>query len=191
MALPYPMPRHFTPEEYLTLERDAPTKSEYLCGDIYAMAGGTPEHNILSANVIGELHARLRGRPCRVYTSDQRVRTTPEGLFAYPDVTVGCGKPIYHDDKGDVLTNPIVLVEVLFESTAAYDRTTKFQHYQSIASLTDYILIAQNEPRIEHYARQSDHAWLLTITTGLESRITLSSLDITLPLTEIYANILA
>ena len=186
MAQAYPVRRSFTPEEYLYHERNARQKSEYLCGEIYAMAGGSPDHNLITMNVGGELRARLRASPCRVYSSDLKVRTTPDGLFAYPDVTVGCGEPVYHDEKADVLTNPAVLVEVLSPTTANYDRTTKLDMYLQIPALQECLLISQGEARVEQVTRQSENQWLRTITVGLDATLHLPSLGITLPLSEIY-----
>src|SRR5579872_3485343 len=151
--------RYFTPEEYLTLERAADFKSEYLHGQIYAMAGGTPQHGAIALHAGSELRAQLKGASCQVFPSDVKVRTTPSGLFAYPDVSVVCGKLQYHDERRDVLTNPILIVEVLSNSTEAYDRGRKFWQYRQVETLTDYLLIAQREPSIDHYAKQSDGRW--------------------------------
>jgi Uma2 family endonuclease len=178
--------RSFTPKEYLTIERQADYKSEYLCGEIYAMAGATPTHNIITANVIRELGNRLKGTPCTTYASDMKVRTDAGGLFAYPDVTVGCGEPVFHDERGDVLTNPTIIVEVLSSSTADYDRSTKWEHYREIPSLQDYLMIAQETPRVEHYGRRSPDQWLFTTITNLEGHVILATHGLTLPLAEIY-----
>jgi Uma2 family endonuclease len=188
MTQAYPIRKVFTPEEYLTLERQAETKSEFLCGEIYAMAGGKPNHNLIGANITGLCFLALRGTPCRVYSSDQKIHT-PGGLFAYPDVTIGYNQPTYYDQNEDVLTNPQILIEVLSPSTANFDRTTKLRHYQQITSLTDCLLVYQDEPRIEHYARQSDNQWLQTIVIGLGAQVTLSSVNVTLALSEVYANV--
>ena len=153
--------RLFTPEEYLTIERNSDFKSEYVGGKIYAMAGASLEHSIITINVAGEFYTQVKGAPCRTYSSDMRVRVSSTGLYTYPDVTVVCGEPEYLDDRGDVLLNPTVIVEVLLPSTEAYDRGEKSEHYRRLPSLTYYIVIAQDRRWVEHYARQGDHQRLL------------------------------
>jgi Uma2 family endonuclease len=135
VAEAWPQLRRFTPEEYLEIERKATFKSDYLNGQIYAMAGGDPKHSAVAANVITALSMQLWDRPCQVFTSDLKVRTTPGGLFAYPDASVVCGDLEFHDNREDVVTNPVILVEVLSPSTAAYDRLVKFDQYRQIPNL--------------------------------------------------------
>jgi Uma2 family endonuclease len=147
--------------EYLVLERGSETKHEFLDGRTWAMAGGTIEHAQLAANVIGELHAQLRGRGCRVFTSDLRVRVAATGLATYPDVTVVCGAIEPDADDEHTVRNPVVLVEVLSDSTEAYDRSEKFAHYRRIPSLRAYVLVSQTEARIEVYGRNDDGSWTL------------------------------
>lgn len=173
-------------EEYLARERLAAFKSEYLDGDVYAMAGGSPEHNTISVNVSGELRARLKGTPCQVFSSDMKVQTNPSGLCSYPDVTVVRGEPIFGDDHKDVLVNPAVLFEVLSPSTEAFDRGAKFERYQQITSLTNYVLINQNKARAEHFARQAPNKWLLESVAGSEAALFLPSLGVSVPLAEVY-----
>ena len=183
-------PRRYTPEEYLALERDAEYKSEYVNGYIYAMAGGTPEHALIAANVIGELRTRLRGGPCRPYSSDLRTRGNPRGgLYTYPDVVVVCGE--LHRDPLDAntITNPTLIVEVLSDSTEAYDRGDKFAHYRTLDSLQEYVLVAQNTPRVERFTRQPDGQWLFAAATDLEDSIRLFSVGCDLPLAEVYDGI--
>jgi Uma2 family endonuclease len=180
---------YYTPEEYLALERAADYRSEYLNGEIYAMAGGTPQHGAIAVNIGSELRAQLKAKPCQVFPSDVKIRTTPGGLFAYPDISVVCGPLNYHDAHRDVLTNPVLLVEVLSESTEAFDRGRKFYQYRQIETLTDSLLVSQEEPSIDHYAKQPDGRWLLTTVVGLDARLYLASLDCTLLLREVYAKI--
>src|SRR5262249_16087084 len=120
-----------------------------------------------------------------VFSSDVRVRTTPTGLFAYPDLSVVCGELVFHDEKRDVLTNPVLLVEVLSDSTEAYDRGRKFFQYREIETLTDYLLVSQKEPYIDHYTKQADGRWLLTSVLGLEASLPIPSLGCTLLLSEV------
>jgi Uma2 family endonuclease len=179
-----PKPR-FTPEQYLALEREAETKSEYFDGEIFAMSGASRQHNLISVNVIAELRAQLKGRPCEVYGSDMRVKVDPTGLYTYPDVVV-CGEVRLEDEHLDTLLNPTVLIEVLSPTTEAYDRGKKFAHYRRLDSLTDYLLIAQDQPRIEHYARQADQKWVLSEASELCASLPLTSLGCTLALAEVY-----
>jgi Uma2 family endonuclease len=175
-----------TPEEYLAKERKAEFKSEYFAGETFAMAGARPSHNVIVGNVIGELHPQLKPRPCRVYPSDQRVKVSPTGLYTYPDVIVVCGKPQFEDEEGDTLLNPTVLVEVLSESTEDYDRGRKFVHYRTIESLREYVLIAQDECRVERFERQPDNTWVLWATDRMEDALELPAIGCELPLAEIY-----
>jgi Uma2 family endonuclease len=147
--------------EYLALEAASDTKHEYLDGEIFAMSGGTIEHGALAANVIRELGGALRGRPCRVLTSDVRVRVLATGLAAYPDVSVVCGAIERDPGDANAVANPVLIVEVLSDSTRSYDRGEKFAHYRRIPSLRDYLLVSQHEPLIEHYRRNDDGSWTL------------------------------
>lgn len=175
-----------TPEEYLERERAAPHKSEYYAGEIFAMAGASPSHNLLVAGMIAALSARLRGTPCGTFASDLRVECGPSGLFCYPDVSVICGPPQYRDERQDVVTNPTLIVEVLSTSTEGYDRGAKFAQYRRLASLCEYVLVSQDEARMEVFTRGGDGRWTLTEAVGLDATCPLSSLDIALPLSEVY-----
>jgi Uma2 family endonuclease len=175
--------RLFTEAEYLLIEGQAAYKSEYIHGRIYAMSGGTPEHSQIAANIIAEVKGRLKGKPCRVYTSDLRVKVRATGLLTYPDITVVCGEPQY---EGDNLLNPTVIFEVLSPSTEAEDRGHRFEHFKQIPSLQDYVLVAQDSPRIECYTRQDDTNWPGQIVGGAEAHLFLASLDCTLELAEVY-----
>jgi Uma2 family endonuclease len=147
--------------EYVAFERTADVKHEYLDGQVWAMAGGTLEHAQLAANMIRELGTRLEGGPCKTFTADARVRVMATGLSTYPDITVICG-PIERDPEDpNTATNPTIIVEILSDSTEAYDRGDKFVHYRRIASLEAYVLVSQHEPRIEVYRRNADASWTL------------------------------
>jgi Uma2 family endonuclease len=186
MGLPKPKTR-FTPEEYLTLEREAEAKHEYLDGQVYAMAGGSPQHNQICFNVIGELHRQLKGTSCCGYTSDQKVRTDPMDLFSYPDLTIVCGEPEFHDEHQDVILNPRVIIEVLSPTTATYDRGEKFSRYRQLKSLSDYILIAQDGPSVEHYTRQKGRRpWLYNVETEMSAGIVIDSIKCRLKLADVY-----
>ena len=193
MALPDTLPS-FTPDEYLAFERGTESKHEYLDGLIYAMAGASPEHSTLCVNVSEIITRQLRGTPCRPFSADMKIRcltsTSPtrgkRGLFAYPDFIVVCGEPVFHDVQQDVLINPTLIVEVLSPSTEADDRGEKFLRYQELVSFTDYLLVAQRYPCLEHFAKQADGQWLVTIETSLAGSISIASINCRLPLAEVY-----
>jgi Uma2 family endonuclease len=182
-----------TPEEYLVLERKAERKSEYFGGEMFAIGGASKEHNLIVANVIIALGVQLKKRPCEVYPSDMRVKVSDTGLYTYPDVVVVCGEPQFDSafaEQKDTLLNPIVIVEVLSDSTEQYDRGKKFSYYRRIASLAEYLLIAQDECRVEQYVRQSDGRWLLSETSNLADTIVLSSINCQIALKEIYDKVI-
>jgi Uma2 family endonuclease len=177
---------YLSPEEYLALERQADDKSEYFNGVVYAMSGASLNHNKIVANIIAELVQQLRGRPCSALPSDIKVRMPDSRKFFYPDVSVVCGEPQFHDERTDVILNPILIIEVLSESTEAFDRGGKFQAYQRLESLQEYILISQNKPVVEQYIRQSETVWKYTAAIGLESSLSLPSIECTLSLSAVY-----
>ena len=181
------VPKTFlTPEEYLAIERAAETKSEYFRGEVYAMAGASPRHTLIAANVVALLVGGLKKRSCTVHGSDLRLKVPVTGLYSYADVTVVCGKPQFEDRQQDVLLNPTVVFEILSRSTEAYDRGEKFENYRTLESLTDYILISQHRPAVEHFTRQPDETWLLRSYAGLEVVLSIPSIGCELPLAEIY-----
>ena len=177
---------YVTPEEYLALERKAKFKSEYIDGMVYAFAGASERHNLVAANIIVSLGGQIKGRPCKIYPSDLKVRLPNSKRFFYPDVSVVCGEVEFADDKRDVILNPTLIVEVSSESTAAFDRGKKFLSYQQIDSLQEYILVSQDEILIEGYARQGNDTWLYTKVTGLEGSLTLPSINCKLDLKDVY-----
>ena len=178
-----------TEGEFLVLERAAPFKSEFFGGEMFAMAGGTPMHSLIGTNVGSEFSLRLKGRPCVAFNADLRVKVEETGLLTYPDLSVICGAMQFAEDTDDTVTNPSVLVEVLSDSTQSYDRGTKFDHYKKIPSLREYLLVRQHEPSVELFIRQQNGDWLLRQATGLEATLTIPSLEITISLAEIYANV--
>ncbi len=178
--------KRYTAEEYLALERQAECKSEYYAGDIFAMAGANRWHNLIVTNVVREMSLQLKGRPCTTYPSDMRVKISPTGLYTYPDITVVCSEAQFEDTQQDTLLNPTLIVEVLSESTEAYDRGGKFAHYRKLTSLMEYVLIAQTKPHVEHYVRQPDNRWLLAEADSLHQTLHLPSIDCHLVLAEVY-----
>jgi len=177
---------HITPTEYLRLERQAETKSEYWDGQVYAMAGASEEHNLIVANLVMSLGFQVKGKPCKVYSNDMRVKVNAAGLYTYPDVIVVCGKAHFEDQYRDTLLNPTVLIEVLSPSTAAYDRGAKFEFFRMLESLSDYLLVAQDRPIIEHYVRQPDDKWLLSTYKGLDAVAHIGSIGCDVPLADVY-----
>lgn len=178
----------YTLEEYLELERSTREKHAFFRGEIFAMGGASAVHNLIVANVIGEMRQYFRGKPCQVYPSDLRVKVSPTGLYTYPDVVVVCGQPQF-EQPGETLLNPTLLVEVLSESSEAYDRGKKSEQYRTLLSLTDYLLIAQDRVLVEHYSRQPGDRWLLHAANRLEDTMAIASLGCELPLSEIYLNV--
>ena len=175
-----------TPEEYLEIERRADTKSEYYAGEMFAMAGAGATHNQLVWNLIAQLDRHLRSRGCQGYPSDMRVRVNATGLYVYPDVVVVCGQPQFLDDRRDTLLNPTLIVEVLSPSTEAYDRGRKFEHYQSIESLSEYVLAASDRVHLDRFLRQADGQWLLASASGAEASIELKSVGCRLAMGDLY-----
>ena len=148
-----------TAAEYLAWEREQLEKHEFYDGEVFATAGGSLRHNALAAAVTIELGAALRGKGCRVLTSDQRISIRADRQFVYPDVSVVCGPLQVRPGTTDVLTNPSVIVEVLSKSTEAYDRGLKWESYRELPSVTDYVLVSQSAPRLEHFRREADGEW--------------------------------
>lgn len=175
----------FSPAEYLALEREAPYKSEYINGHIYAMAGASRQHNLIGGNVFAEMRSQLRGRGCETYVNDMRVKVSTTGMYTYPDVVAVCGGPQFEDSHTDTLINPSVIVEVLSPSTEAYDRGEKFAHYRRLDSLREYVLVAQDKVRVEHYVRQED-GWLLTEISDLDGTLRLAAIGCAISVRDIY-----
>lgn len=178
-----------TPEQYLEIERDAPRKSEYYRGEMFAMAGASRAHNLLISNLLFLLVQQLLDRPCSVYPSDMRLLAGPGGLYTYPDVSVVCGESRFTDDTFDTLMNPDLIVEVLSPSTESYDRGRKAEQYRSIESLKRYLLVSSDCVHVELFARQPDGHWLLTEFNRLEEAVELHFLGCRLPLSSLYKKV--
>ena len=175
-----------TPEEYLQRDRQADFKSEFYRGEMFAMAYASAKHNLIVSNAIVSLGSQLKQRPCRVYPSDLRVQVQATGLFTYPDLSIVCGEPQFEHGQGDVLVNPDVVVEVLSESTEAYDRGKKFEHYRQIPSLKQYVLIAQDRHSVEVFTRTGEDEWTLRAEQSPSASVELASIECNLPLAEVY-----
>lgn len=197
MELAIEKERRYTVEEYLEIETKFPQeKFEYRDGyivnlrELLAMAGGSVNHALIAANAGRALGNRLQGTPCRVYSSDLRVRIPRKVLYAYPDLTIVCGKPEIetHRSGGQTILNPRVMVEVLSPSTEAYDRGDKFARFREIESFEELLMVSQSEPRVESYYRGKD-GWSMMSYSGVEAVARLRSLDVDLPLNEVYAGV--
>lgn len=175
----------YTFAEYIAIDEASKTRHEYVNGEVLAMSGGTLEHSQLAANVIGELRAQLRERPCAVFTSDARVRVLATGLATYPDVTVVCGAIERDPENKHTIVNPVLIVEVLSEGTESYDREEKFAHYRRIPSLREYLLVSQYERRVTHLSRNDDGSWTLRDVVGA-AVVRLPSITCELSLDEVY-----
>lgn len=177
----------YAPEDYLFLEREAETRHEFLDGEIYQMAGESLLHSRICVNLSGEVRNQLKGKRCEPLSPNMKVRAASSSLFAYPDLTIVCGEPIFHDRKKDVLTNPQVIFEVLSPSTAEYDRTTKFQKYRmGNETLTDYILVSQDKPFVERFTKQPDGNWLYKSYGEIDESLIVETIECELSLREIY-----
>ncbi|HYW11901.1 MAG TPA: Uma2 family endonuclease [Longimicrobium sp.] len=176
----------YTPEEYLALERHAEFRSEYIDGRIIAMSpGASRPHNLLVAALIHEIRAGLQGGPCEVYPSTQRVKVSASGDYLYPDVSVSCD-PEFEDETFDNLITPVLIIEVLSDSTERHDRGMKLALYRRVATLKEYVLVSQKEPAVEQYVREGDF-WQRNTIVGLDASLVLASVGLKLPLDQIYS----
>lgn len=172
--------------DYYALEEKAVIRHEYFDGEIFAMAGASPQHVKLTGNITVALGRRLLGRQCYTAPVDQRVKIEATGLITYPDLAIVCPPEHYDPNNAQTLLNPRVIVEILSPSTARYDRTTKFENYQQIEGLSDYILIEQDQMRVEHYHREANGTWPQRVHVLPDDELHLPELDIAVPLREIY-----
>jgi len=181
---------YYSFENYLATEREcSDEKHEYVAGEVFAMAGASYNHNLITANLVRRLGNQLDGRPCTVLTSDMRVRVATADACAYPDIVVLCDQPVFHDSRRDVLTNATLVAEVLSPSTEGYDRGGKFAIYRGLPSLRQYVLIAQDRPAIDVFTRQPDGRWVLDAYTDPAAPIHFESIDCTLLLREVYEKV--
>ncbi len=181
--------RFYTPEEYLALELEAETRSEYRDGEIVPMTGGTTNHNGLALNLATTLKLSLRGQDCRVYIADVRLWIPEHRQYTYPDVMVIPGQPIYADSSKTTVMNPQILAEVLSKSTRNYDQGEKFMYYRSIPQLQEYLLVDQAQHHVIQHTKTETGQWLLTEYRGLSAALTFQAIDLTLPLTDLYDGI--
>lgn len=181
--------KHISPDEYITAERKAIIKSEYIHGEVFAMSGASRAHNLIAVEITTELNLQLRGRGCDVYSNDMRVRTGQSCSYFYPDVVVVCDKPRFQDNVFDTLLNPTLIVEVLSPSTDAFDRGEKFRLYQEVKSLREYLLVSQDRISVEHY-QITETQWIGNTYESSEDVLQLNSIKCKLPLHDIYSRVL-
>ncbi|MCY7346332.1 MAG: Uma2 family endonuclease [Pyrinomonadaceae bacterium] len=188
--------RTYTVGEYLQLDRDGIERYQYLDGEVFLMAGESIRHGDISANLTGELRDQLKGIDCRVLSKDTKTKSgglaanllqSRKGLFSYPDLVVICGEPEFQDDYRDIVLNPRVIIEVLSDSTEMFDRRDKLMRYRLFnPTLTDYILVSQDKPLVEHYIRQADGDWKMILYFGTEETLNIESIKCGIKLSEIY-----
>jgi Uma2 family endonuclease len=186
MMVKVAQPKTYTAEEYLALEVVSETRSEFRNGERVEMTGGTPEHNQIAGMLIFLLKASLRKQPYCIFVTDQRLWIPDVQLYTYPDVMVTPKPADLQTGRKDTVMNPILIGEILSESTQGYDRGDKFAHYRTIATFQEYVLLDQYRPRVEHYAKQSQNQWLLTEYEGLEANFRLASVGVDVALAELY-----
>jgi Uma2 family endonuclease len=183
-----PKPGYLTPGEYLALERKADIRSEYIAGRMVEMPRTNRWHSLISGNLHGEIWTQMRGRNCEVHMNDMRVKVSPTGLYTYPDLVAVCGEALLEDEHVDTLVNPTVIIEVLSESTEAYDRGEKFAHYRRLETLREYVLVAQNKVRIEHFRREGEE-WILSEVSAPDATLHLGSIDCHVRVATIYERV--
>jgi len=183
-------PTHLlTPQEYLAQERRAEFRSEYLRGEVFAMAGASFEHTLIKDNLARKAGNELETGPCRVLTSDMRVKVDATGLYTYPDIAIVCDPPEFEDAAVDTLLNPRAIVEILSDSAEKYDRGAKFGHYRQVPSLQEYVLVAQDRPLVERYVRQADNSWLLSVFDQPSQVFAFATISAQISLEEIYRGV--
>lgn len=189
--------RRLTPQEYLAIDEASEIRHEFLDGEIFAMSDTTFWHTLIKDNLSQALRNKLAAKnanDCYVLTSDQRVKVSATGLYTYPDILICCGEPVFDEEIRNTLVNPRVLIEVLSESTERYDRGAKFGHYRQLASVQEYLLIAQDRPCVERYVREpaagdsppAADRWVLTAVTDAAGSLLLESVGVEVTLADIY-----
>jgi len=178
--------RFLTPEEYLEIEAKAECRSEYYAGEMFAMAGGSPQHSLIKVQTVRILENQLEGRPCLAYDSGMRIRVTATGLYTYADAVVVCGPSEFEGKQDQLLLNPTLIVEVLSPSTEAYDRGLKFEHYRNIPSFTQYVLISSERVHADVFTRGDAGLWILSSASKPDDMLRLTSVDCTIRLADLY-----
>jgi Uma2 family endonuclease len=178
-----------TADEYLRLERKADFKSEFYRGEIVAMEGASRFHNRVKENLAGEIYQQLKASPCQSFSSETKVYVERTGNYFYPDILIVCGNAEYQDNNLDVLLDPTVIIEVLSPCTENFDRGMKMLNYQRVSSLREYLVVYQDQPLIQHYAKQADDTWVQTRFEGMSATLKLLEGKAAIPFEEIYNRI--
>lgn len=179
----------YTSEEYFALEESSEERHAFVNGEIYAMAGGTADHNLIALNIVESLRVQLRNKPCRVQAADLLLQIKKLNMYTYPDVMLICGKLDFQPGRKDVVTNPVVIFEVLSESTSDYDHTRKFAAYRQLASLQEYVMVQQNHAYVECFRRLESGLWVLHAYEDLADKLELESVGVEIPLKAIYEQV--
>ena len=182
-------PLKMTVSDYLAFDEQSAVKHEFVNGDVYAMTGASWTHNVICQNVGASLHGQLRGKDCTVVANDMRLKIASKAIYRYPDAMVICGEPQFVDERKDIINNPTVIIEVLSPSTALIDRNEKLDEYTEIPSLKAYLLVAQDDAKIESYQRNQSGIWTYAKTSGLEHQIELPSINCLLALADVYETV--
>jgi Uma2 family endonuclease len=178
-----------TTAEYLAFEREAESRHEFVDGQIVEMQGGTARHALICDNLVALAKTQLRNTDCRPYSAALRVKIEATGNYAYPDLSIVCGGERFEDQKQDTLLNPRLIIEVLSPSTERHDRGWKFRNYQLISSFEEYLLVSQDEPRVERFLRQGEVGWLMTQVVGLDQTVRFESIGCELFMRDIYEDV--
>ncbi|HAO20932.1 MAG TPA: hypothetical protein DCQ37_10990 [Desulfobacteraceae bacterium] len=186
MGEPLAKKLYYSKEEYLEIEAAADYKSEYYQGELFAMSGGSPKHSIISFNLIREIGQGLRNKNCIGFESNMKLEIAEADAYVYPDLMVVCGDVKLAENTTDVITNPVLIIEVLSPGTEAFDRGKKFEFYRTIPSLKEYVLVSQDKPKIETYFRSDLNNWEYTVISGIEKTVVFRSIDYEVKLEEIY-----
>jgi Uma2 family endonuclease len=184
-----PALKYITPEEYLAMEEAAEIRHEYYQGEIFAMAGGSNNHNMIAGDVHTQMNLAFSDKRCTAYMTDMRLWIKANGLFTYPDVMAVCGEPQFYEDRDDTITNPVVIIEVLSKSTEEYNRVGKFKFYRSIPSLQEYILIDQYSVHVEQYYLEAPNRWVLIEYNELSDILKFAKIDFKISLQDIYRRV--
>jgi Uma2 family endonuclease len=182
--------RNLTEAQYLAMERTAETKHEFFDGEIFAMAGANRQHNEIAENLAAQIHMRLDEGPCRTYGSDMRVKVKPTGLYTYPDRVIVCDEPEFEKIEGmDTLLNPLVVFEIMSDTTEEWDRTLKFQHYQRVTTVREYVVISQKRVQVDHYIRQPTGHWDHITTFDVNDELALANVALRIPIAKLYRRV--
>ncbi|KOR30845.1 hypothetical protein TI05_13340 [Achromatium sp. WMS3] len=175
-----------TAQEYLLTERASAIKHEFIDGEVFAMAGASKKHNQIASNLVRIIGNQILHKPCSIYSSDMRVKIEKANKYAYPDIVITCENEDFEDKEEDTLLNPIIIIEILSDSTESYDRGNKFFYYRQIDSFIEYILVSQKKFHIEKYTRQTNNSWLYSEFNIIDAQFELSLISCTISLQEVY-----